>query len=371
MARIKEIEFVDILNKLPDIVPLNCEKEFLQQKKDIFFCALGFEDRCLTIPEQFAKAKDFRCKQSLCFEYSTNVEDNEVNKPRLIRAFQQFADSYEFFQCTEDNFTKNLREYISEFIKSVEKPKIIFDISVCSSKLLLSVMKILLEFDIYLLLVYSEAKTYHPTVEEFEKKREKWTTEEDFGIAHGVGKVIPAPEHPGACKENPNLIVAFLTFKPERTKAIITHIDEAILIRPDKRIIWIIGDPHMDGDDKRKRKEIMREINNIPEGCPTYEVCTFNYKETIKKLDKIYSDNNLDFHINISALGSKMQSLGIAIFCYVRPDVSVYLAIPKNFNAKQYSEGCKETWQIDFGGLSEIRKILDRVDQFETVQIDI
>ena len=25
-----------------------------------------------------------------------------------------------------------------------------------------------------------------------------------------------------------------------------------------------------------------------------------------------------------------MQSLGIAIFCYVRPDVSVYLAIPKN-----------------------------------------
>ena len=134
-----------------------------------------------------------------------------------------------------------------------------------------------------------------PTVEEFEKKREKWTTEEDFGIAHGVGKVIPAPEHPGACKENPNLIVAFLTFKPERTKAIITHIDEAILIRPDKRIIWIIGDPHMDGDDKRKRKEIMREINNIPEGCPTYEVCTFNYKETIKKLDKIYSDNNLGF----------------------------------------------------------------------------
>src|SRR3990167_6590755 len=308
MAKVKEIEFIHILNKLPEIVTLNMEKDFAGGHYDIFFCALGFEDRCLTIPEQLAKAKDFRCKQSLCFEYSKNVEDNEVNKPRLIRAFQQFADSYEFFQCTEDNFTKYLREYICEFIKSAEKPKIIFDISVCSSKLLLSVMKILLEFDIYLLLVYSEAKTYHPTVEEFEKKREKWTTEEDFGIAHGVGKVIPAPEHPGACKENPNLIVAFLTFK---------------------------------------------------------------YKETIKRLDRIYNDNDLDFHINISALGSKMQTLGIALFCYVRPDVSIYHAIPKEYDAKGYSEGCKETWQIDFGGLSEIRKILDRVDQFETVKTDI
>jgi len=371
MARIKEIEFVDILNELPDIIPLSSGKEFVQQEYDIFFCALGFEDRCLTIPEQLAKTKDFRCKQAIYFEYSTNVEDNGVNKTRLIHSFQQFVGSYNSFQCDEDNFTKNLREYISEFIKSAEKAKIIFDNSVCSSKLLLSVMKILLEFDIHLLLVYSEAGTYHPTPEEFEKEPEKWTTEEDFGIAHGVGKVIPSPEHPGACKENPNLIVAFLTFKPERTRSIITDIDETLLIRPDKRIIWIIGDPHMDEDTKSKRKEIMREINKIPEECPTYEVCTFDYKETIKKLDKIYNDNNLDVHINISALGSKMQTLGIALFCYVRPDVSVYLAIPKEYNSKQYSEGCNATWQIDFGGLSEIRKILDKVDQFETVQIDI
>lgn len=365
MKRIKEIEFVDILNELPDITPLNCDKDLSQLMFDIFLCALGFEDRCPIIPEQLAKVKDFRCKQALYFEYSTNVKDNEVNKQGLIRAFQQFADSYKSFQCDEDNFAKNLREYISEFIKSAEKPKIIFDISVCSSKLLLSVMKILLEFDIYLLLVYSEAMTYHPTPEEFGKDRQNWATEEGFGIARGVGKVIPGPEHPGACKENPDLIVAFLTFKPERTRSIITKIDETLLIRPDKRIIWIIGDPHMDDDTKRRRKEIMREINKIPKECPSYEVCTFNYKETIKRLDRIYNDNNLDFHINISALGSKMQSLGVAIFYYVRPDVSIYFAIPEEYNAKQYSEGWKETWQINFGDLATIKKILNRVGQIE------
>lgn len=225
----------------------------------------------------------------------------------------------------------------------------------------------LLEFNIYLRIVYSEAEIYHPTPEEFEGERDKWTTEENFGITRGVGKVILSPEYPGSIKENPNLIVAFLTFKPERTKAIIADIDEALLIRPDKRIIWIVGDPHMDNENKRKRKEIMKEINKIPEGCPTYEVCTFNYKKTLKTLDKIYNDNNLDFHINISALGSKMQTLGIAIFCYANPDVSVYVAMPKEFDPKRYSEGTKAAWQIDFGDLVNIRDILGKVGQLEII----
>jgi hypothetical protein len=371
MVRIKEIEFIDIINELPDINALSCEKEFIQQVYDIFFCALGFEDRCLTIPERLADTKDFKCKQAIYFEYSTNMKDNEVNKPRLSIALQKFAKSQKPIQCDEDNFTQNLREYLSLLIKSNGKLRIIFDISVCSSKLLLSIMKVLFEFDVYLQVIYSEAAIYHPTWEEFEKEPDSWNTEESFGIAWGVGRVLPSPEYPGSIKQNPDLIIAFLTFKPERTHAIISDIDETILIRPEKRVKWIIGDPHMDDEHKRKRKEIMKKINKIPKECSTSEVSTFNYKETLKRLDKIYNDNSLDFHINISALGSKMQTLGIALFCYVRPDVSVYLAIPKEYNSKQYSEGCKETWQINFGSLTEIRKMLDRIDQFESVQIDI
>lgn len=367
MARIKEIELVDILQELPDIIPLNCKKDLSGEKYDIFFSALGFEDRCLTIPEQLAEVKDFKCKKAFYFEYSTNIEDNAVNRPRLVSTFQKFADSWDFLQCDMEEFTKNLRELLNRIAKSQQNPKIIFDISVCSSKLLLSVMKVILEFNIFLKIVYSEAVTYHPIPEEFEKEPEKWTTEESFGIARGVGRVIPSPEHPGTIKENPDIIVAFLTFKPERTNAIIADIDETLLTRPDKGIIWIIGNPHMDEEDKRKRKDIMRKINKISAESHTYEVCTFNHKETLKILDQIYNTKNLDFHINISALGSKMQSLGISLFCYIRPDVSIYLAIPKEYNPRQYSEGCKATWQIDFGDLTNIREILDKVGRLEVI----
>jgi hypothetical protein len=366
MKRIKEIELTDIINELPEIIPLDCKKEFSDDEYDIFFCALGFEDRCLTIPEQLTEIKGFKCKEAYYFEYSTNIEDNAVNRPRLINAFKKFAISWDSIQCDVEDFTKRLRELLSRAVKAKQKPKVIFDISVCSSKLLLLAMKILLEFDVYLRIVYSEAAIYHPTLEEYEKEPEKWTTEKGFGIARGVGQVIPSPEHPGSRRENPDLIIAFLTFKPERTEAIIADIDETLLRRPSKRVICIIGDPHIDEITKVKRKEMMRKINEkILEDAISYEVCTLNYKETLKILDQIYKSKNLDFHINISALGSKMQSLGISLFWYIRPDVSIYLAIPKEYNPKQYSEGCKATWQVDFGNLGNIRGILDKVGQLE------
>jgi hypothetical protein len=365
MSKVKEIGFEDILDNLPDIASLNCEKDLSQKEYDVFLCALGFEERCLTIPEKLAATSQFVCRQALFFEYSNNVEDNEVNKPRLLRAFNKFAKTSKSFHCDEEDFTKNLREFFDGGVQSNQKCKIIFDISVCSSKLLLSTMKVLLEFDICLHIVYAEAAIYHPTFEEFEKEPQKWTTEEGLGIARGVAKVVAIPEYPGASRENPPLVIAFPTFKPERTKAIIADIDETLLVKPGKRIIWIVGDPHMEGEIKQKRKNTIRKINKISGQSPSYEVCTLNYKKTLQVLDPIYRDKSLDFHIYISALGSKMQSLGISLFCYVRPDVTVYLAVPKEYNPRQYSEGCKATWQIDFGDLRSVREVLNRVGQLE------
>jgi hypothetical protein len=99
-------------------------------------------------------------------------------------------------------------------------------------------------------------------------------------------------------------------------------------------------------------------------------VSTLNYKETLKVLDKIYENKSLNFHINISALGSKMQSLGCSIYCYIRPEISVYHAIPKKFNPKQYSEGYKDVWIIDFGHLTKIRDILNRIGTLEISKLN-
>ena len=176
--------------------------------------------------------------------------------------------------------------------------------------------------------------------------------------------MIPSPEYPGTPRQNPDLIIAFPTFKPERTNAIITYIDESLLIRPEKNLIWIVGDPHMDSERKEKRKEMIRRINNISEESTSYEISTLDYKATLRILEHVYRNYHLNNHINISALGSKMQSLGIALFCFIRPEVSVYLAVPKKYNPSQYSEGCKDTWIINLGDLDITRQFLNSVGLF-------
>lgn len=367
MKNIRQYGLIDALSSLPDIDLLECDSSFSKKDCDIFLCALGFEERCLMIPEHLAGTNHFRCKQALYFKYSTNKVDNEVNEPRLINAFKKFATYITSMESDEEGFTKSFREYLSQVITFQMNPRVVFDLSACSSKIIIGIVTVLFEYDVSLHIVYSEAAIYHPTYEEFENKPDEWKTEESLGIARGVGEVIPSPEHSVLRKENPDLIIAFATFKPKRTDAIITYVDESLQIRNRKRIVWIIGDPHMNEAEKERRKTIMKTINRLTDESITYEVSTFDYKETLKALDNIYENKSIDYHINISSLGSKMQSLGVALFCYIRPDVSVYHAIPKEYNPQKYSEGCKKTWQIYFGNLREVKDSLNKVDQIEIV----
>ncbi len=367
MAHVRQVELVEILQRLPDIEPLNVKGELLGKEDTLFLCALGFEDRCLSIPELIAaEAKEYKCTEAIYFEYSTNVNDNGLNKPRLIQALRHFATSVYPMACDAVDFATRLREVLSRICVERETPTVVFDISVCSSKLLLLVLKVLFEFNLSLHMLYSEAKVYHPTRDEYEADPQKWNTEEGFGLARGVGTIIPSAEHPGYRRDKlREVVVVFPTFKPERAKAVIAEIDESLIMAPEDRVIWVIGDPHL--PDDHWRADAIRQINKITDSAPSYEISTFDYKRTIETLERIYEPRDCKYHINLSPLGSKMQSLGIALFWYMRQDVSIILATPKEYNARQYSEGCKGFWQIDFGQLMNVRHVLDRVGQLEIV----
>ena len=366
MAILNEVEIINVLSELPNIEPLDVKRNLSDKNDDLFFCALGFEDRCTWISELISCADCYKTREAIFFEYSTNLADNELNRPRLIAALQQFSTSVRSMQCDEEDFLVRLRELLQQVCNNDKKPSVTFDISSCSSKLLLLVLKVLFEFNLNLRILYSEAAAYHPTREEYDENPEKWTTEEGFGLAKGVGKVIPSPEHPGNRRDRlPDSIIIFPTFKPERTKAVITEVDESLIVRARDRIIWIIGDPHL--RENHWRTNIIREINKIPTTAPSYEVTTFDYKKTIEKLESIYKQREFIYHITISPLGSKLQSLGIALFWYMRQNVSIVFAIPEKYNARQYSEGCKATWQIEFCNLNKIRETLDRLGQLEII----
>lgn len=361
MAVINKIRLSDIINELPNVEPLDDPFSFAENEYDLFICALGFEDRSLGIPKKLADANSIKFKHAYYFDYPTNRNDNDVNKADLFDALSKISNDYSSINYSDKHISKELREKLIQTAKLTEKPNIIFDISSCSSFLILSTLKVLFEFDILLNVVYSEAEVYHPTNEEYLEDPEKWTTE-DFGLSHGVDDIFANPEYCGAPKQNPNIVIVFPAFKRERTRKIIIDIDESLSFDDEKRVYWLVGKPHMDAAIKRRRIEIIREINGIEIKKNYREVCTLDYKETLRNLDQLYEKHYLDSHLNISAQGSKMQSVGLAIFAYIRPDISIYHAIPKKYNPKKYTDGCKAFWQINFGDLQTIKNLLNKTD---------
>jgi hypothetical protein len=225
--------------------------------------------------------------------------------------------------------------------------------------LLLTVLKILFETNVELRLVYSEANIYHPTKDECDKS-EPESDEERFLLTKGVSDVFPSKEYPGNNPDSlPEAIIAFATFSLERTNSVILNIDENLLEKPGDRVVWIIGEPHLEAD--HWKIDYVKQINKIGPENQSVKLSTFDYKETLKTLNKIYKQYSLKYHLNISPLGSKIQSLGIAMFHLIRPDITVWFARPKKYNASRYSEGCKATWIIDFGNLHKIRSMLNEV----------
>ena len=86
MANLHEIEFIEILAKLPNVKGFNVNHELCNVTDDMFRCALGFEDRCPWIAELLSENGNYKSESSFCFEYSTNITDNEKNKTRLLDA---------------------------------------------------------------------------------------------------------------------------------------------------------------------------------------------------------------------------------------------------------------------------------------------
>jgi hypothetical protein len=367
MAHLREIGLLDITRSLPDIAPLDVNQDFSERKDNLFVCALGFEDRCPWIPELLAAGRGYRADSAVYFEYNTNPSDNDLNRPRVFDALNRFSSRVRRLSCDNPDFALRLRETIQGICATGNDASVTFDISVCSSRALLLALKVLLQSDLKLRLVYSEANLYHPTKTEYSDNVNKIRAGDEVGIAQGVSEVILSPEFPGNRRDRlPEKIVAFPTYKPERTKAAITEVDQSLIAKPHDRVIWLIGDPHLPED--HWRVDALKEINDIDSSTYSIELSTFNYKDTLETLDRIYRQNDCKYHLTISPLGSKLQSVAIALFWYMRQDASIVFSMPKRYNASQYSEGCKATWQINFGDTKALRHQLDEVGQLQIVR---
>ncbi|HEX4963626.1 MAG TPA: hypothetical protein VF173_22550 [Thermoanaerobaculia bacterium] len=361
MAKIIRRLLPDILGDLSSIAPQDARTLVSDSPEDLFLCALGFEPRCLTHPRRLKNA-GYKARRAAYFKYATNLDNNMVNLPGLESYLRAITPNVEPLDADTTDFTSRLRAFLDLIMSeaSEKPPRITLDVSVTANRLLLRCMKVLLEYDIRLRIIYSEAALYRPTKKEYEHEPEKWERDDLLGLERGVSEVMPSIDHPGyALDPLPDFLVLFPSFKPERSKAVISFVDPSLLANSGGKVAWLLGVPHLKEDSWRL--DAMKKINGISEAMLQYEVSTFDYKDTLQVLERIHAEKSESHTITMSPLGSKMQALGTALFCYMHPDVRVIFSMPKEYNAAQYSEGCKDVWEIDFGSLDDLRRSLDDV----------
>lgn len=362
MAKMHWHDLAEVIGKLPEISPFS-PASLAGLQDALFLCALGFEQRCLAIPRGLAAA-GYKSSRAVYLQYSTNQDDNAVNLPGLQAALTAIGGRAEPMQVDTADLCSRLEEMIESLPRPVagSPPVVVFDISVVANRALVRCLKTLLESDVSLKVVYAEAASYRPTKAEYEAAPDRWQSDDHLGLERGVLNVAPSPDQPGVRFDPlPDCIILFPSFKAERSWTVITRVDPSLVPVPGDKVIWLLGRPHSGAD--HWRIEAMRRINHIPSDGPQHEVSTFDYKDCLKTLELIYAKLWDRHNVSLCPLGSKLQALGTSLFLYVHPDVRVMCAVPKEYNAVQYSEGCKSTWVIDFGALTQIRQLLGKVGQ--------
>jgi len=363
MIRLTERTMDDVLVRLPDVTTLEVSTVAETQPIGRFLCAVGFEERCTELARQLAESQ-IRIQRSVILRLSSNIQADEEQRAELKRLLSPISNEVLELNADADTYVDELSAALGAAGESESDPHVVFDISVGANRLVLRTMCALLRSAAKLDVWYTEARTYHPTRDEFERDRNQWMKNEEFGTEIGVLSVTPSTDFSGEHLDSlPDSVVVFPSFRHERSAAAISHVDPALQLRPGDNVVWILGTPHL--ADDLWRREAMREINRIASGACVREASTFDYKDTYRILSHVYDERWETSNITVAPLGSKFQAIAISLFCIQHSDVRVLFATPKKYNTKQWSVGCRATWRIDFGSIRDVRHALSRIGSLE------
>lgn len=207
-----------------------------------------------------------------------------------------------------------------------------------------------------LIVVYSEAKEYPPNREDVEKyMREAHKDVDDvyssIFLSKGIYEVTVVPELASiSMLGQPIRIITFPSFEDHRIKAVRGEVQPSYWtfihgIPPRKENMW--------------RPDAIKALNRIDAISNREEVSasTINYVETLDRILHTYAEKNIFEKIIIVPTGSKMQTVGVAIFRIFMKDVQIAYPTPITFpEPERYTIGTRNIYKIGFQQYSKLAR---------------
>jgi hypothetical protein len=323
---------------------------------DIFITSLGFEERALAIPQLLSEPP----QKAFVFTLQTNREDNGKNLPGLQQSLT--GCDIEMLQPDVDKeCIGSLIERLRGLSLASEHPlRILVDVSVMPSRVMLPIITGLVDFDCVLTIAYAMASIYRPTQDEYLNSKQVFCQSFDLTTEVGVEQINANVAFPGQHLDPlPACLVVFPNFRKERSIAVITETDESMLSNGNDQVFWLLTRPL--NCDYEWRLDATKEVNGIRENAIQRTVDSIDYRDTIQVLDDIYQRMWRTHNISISPLGTKMQRLGVALFHYGRPSTRLIYTHPKLYNPRVWSEGIGQVFRVHLGETKTVRNWLIRL----------
>lgn len=327
----------------------------------------GFEDRCFSFLDKLITSNKSG-SNVVGIEYEPfnpkNKKKEFESKGKSI-SLKNKIEWITYDRFNPENFYGDFKK-IKELID--ESANVIIDISGMSKYLIIILLDILKDFDKNVIVIYAEAKTYHPTKEEFEsEKRESPEIIPTF-LTKGIYRVVLTTSLSSIVMQNaPLLMIAFPSFNYKELTALLNEMTPQYLIE-------IGGIPHK--SHNYWRYDAIRLINQkIPKDfifkidrIVHKELNTFDYIETVSALDKIYKKFRYTHKCIIAPTGSKFQSIGVFFFKQLHPEVQVVYPVAEKF-VKEYTKGYEDIWMIKFPKFCSYIRNLEKYNRTKLISL--
>jgi hypothetical protein len=346
MERILRIdEQLRLINK-PTLKSLDTIQ--LNNLDTLILCA-GFEDRAV----EFLKQSVSELKSPFSVMIVEYLPRNETNRLEEIINICEF-NKLPYMTLVYDRENPTLGgEKICELVRN-SKGRVYIDVSGMSRLLIVQVIVALFHnrksFD-NISIIYSEAKTYPPSIEEVEKELSNEESAEELArtimfLSSGVFETCIVPELTSvAMQGQPIRLITFPSFNTQQLIALRSEIQPHYYT-------FINGIPLL--DENKWRTEKIRMLNDI-ERIPRKEeidLCTLDYIKTLDYLLDVYDRFNTLQKIMIAPIGSKMQTVAVGIFKALMDDIQIVYPTPIKFlQPEKYTIGIRQIYRLDLDTL--------------------
>ncbi len=200
-------------------------------------------------------------------------------------------------------------------------------------------------------IAYAEASTYPPSQQEVADALRHAETDPLSSLlllSSGVFEVMVVPELSSTTvASNQTRLVAFPSFSPEQLTALKNELAPF-------RCTFIHGVPPR--DENRWRTEAIARINRI-DLASTDSVCisTFDYRETLDYLLRLYGEHSETERLLVSPTGSKMQAVAVGLFRAIQDDVQIVYPTPREFRAHDdYTRGVRSLYSLPLRAFASV-----------------